>query len=634
MPIEDVQFLIKNSVQDSSLLFVDSAKRNYKSYPTPAEFVIDLEEPIRNVYGIEILDSAIANSMYNVDSQNSALRFILVDEADSVALPAYELASGNISTSDDLETRDLTALNLFAFTLGHASPLREWLSDPLSSMYAVAVVDSSVASNPTALPVNSNVNYDGSCKYFVMVQTKYSSVCMNTIASAYTPTFQPGSGVVWYGFDGIYYSVNDDSTQGHAASALLAASPTGTFAIVPTYSGGGNGSGYINNGYYDVYCYETVQLTFAEFNAYTGMTNLLNNRPTATLTVDPAMSNSGITLRPILLSFCIATAKLELGNYASNSALQASLTTAFGQVGAGVTMNPTVTSGIDKQSILKFTCPTNDVNNQNLSLYRLLISTSTSTMNEVIGLDLHPTLSLNGLSRSLRGFGAVIIGGDEIPMYASVIMDHTPGQTLTCPGIINLTGVRYVTLRCKEIEEHIETQGKYGPFSTGIGVFKLQSSNNVVQVRTDYVNLIRKAFHPIGRLLRMTLRFELSDGSLYDFKGINNQLLLSVKYYAPKSATDTQFKSLLNPDYDPDFHNFMAGQSAYAPRLNDPGYDPYDEDDEDENDDEDEDEDEDEDGTTSADESEARINEFTMRRFELETQQRILALEKEARGTL
>ena len=205
------------------------------------------------------------------------------------------------------------------------------------------------------------------------------------------------------------------------------------------------------------------------------------------------------------------------------------------------------------------------------------------------------------------------MGGDSVCMYASVL--DTSGQKLVSPGIINLTGVRYVTLRCKEIEEHVETQGKYGPFSTGIGVFKLQSSNNVVQVRADYVNLVRKAFHPIGRLLRMTLRFELSDGKLYDFKGVNNQILLSVKYYAPVAPENEHFKSVLNPDYNYDFHRFMMQQSAYAPRLDDQGYDPYDEDDE-----EDEDEDEEED----------EVPEPTMRRFELETQRRIVQLEREA----
>ena len=632
MPIEDVQFLLKNSVPDTSLLFIDSSKRDYSAYPTPSEFVIDLQEPIRNVYGIEILDSAIANSMYNVDVQNCNLRFMMIDEADSAALPLSDLASGTVSISDDLETNDLVALNVMTYTLGFASPLRYWLSDASSSMYAVAVVDSS------ALSASSLPTYDSSqstsCNYYILVQTKYATVFMNTVVSAYAPVVNAnGTGNPWVLFDGVYYSVNDSSTTGHAAAALMTSGGTHSFAIVPASASSSTTTtkaGYINTGYYDVYSYETVQVSQTAFTNATGLTNSTDSlgTPTALIAKDTQIGYNQTPV-PVLLTFAIATASVETGNYVTNATFQASLTTAFSQVGANVTMTGTTVAGIDKQSILMFQCPTNSVTGVNQPTYRLLLATSQSTINTVVGLDTHPFISMNGQVRSSRGYGAVKVGGDSICMYASVL--EASGQTLVSPGIINLTGVRYVTLRCKEIEEHIETQGKYGPFSTGIGVFKLQSSNNVVQVRADYVNLVRKAFHPIGRLLRMTIRFELSDGSLYDFKGVNNQLLISVKYYAPVAPENLNFRSLLNPDYNYDFQRFLMLQSGYAPRLDDPGYDPYDEDDEEE----DGEGDDDPDADDEEDEvDEEPIDEPTMRRFELETQRRIVELEREARSAL
>jgi hypothetical protein len=167
-------------------------------------------------------------------------------------------------------------------------------------------------------------------------------------------------------------------------------------------------------------------------------------------------------------------------------------------------------------------------------------------------------------------------------MYASVLKDPAGPQTLDAPGLINLMGVRYITLRCPEIEDHICSTGKYGAYSTGIGVFKLLNSNQVVQLRFDFVNLVRKPFHPIGRLSRLTLRFELSDGTLYDFKGIDNQLLLTIKYYspsprrpgdpaAPGGPADGVVVSTLNPDYDPDFVRYVARRDAFAAHLDDPG---------------------------------------------------------------
>jgi hypothetical protein len=142
--------------------------------------------------------------------------------------------------------------------------------------------------------------------------------------------------------------------------------------------------------------------------------------------------------------------------------------------------------------------------------------------------------------------------------------------------------------------------------------------------------------------MRLTLRFEMSDGVLYDFKGVNNQLLLSIKYYAPTQGTDhamgargsigaalPAIVSTLNPDYDPDFMRYMSRQTGFAPRLDDQGYDPYDEDDEeddafgyDERDDERDDED-DYDGAQQR----PIASEADMRRFDAETQRAVQRLQ-------
>jgi hypothetical protein len=80
MPIEDVNYLLRNSQKESALFFIDSTKRNRQFYPTPAEYVIDLEEPVRNVFGIDILDATIPNSMYNVDVHNNVMRLVTIDD--------------------------------------------------------------------------------------------------------------------------------------------------------------------------------------------------------------------------------------------------------------------------------------------------------------------------------------------------------------------------------------------------------------------------------------------------------------------------------------------------------------------------------------------------------------------------
>lgn len=126
------------------------------------------------------------------------------------------------------------------------------------------------------------------------------------------------------------------------------------------------------------------------------------------------------------------------------------------------------------------------------------------------------------------------------------------------PGLVNLLGERYVILRCKEIEDHLLGSYAYMKYSPGIGMFKLAAVNNdITNLRFDFVNLIRKPFHPIGKLTKLSFRFETSTGILYDFKGVNLQMLFMIKFYVPSKRFKFE-KSILNPNYDPNFMRYMA----------------------------------------------------------------------------
>lgn len=143
-------------------------------------------------------------------------------------------------------------------------------------------------------------------------------------------------------------------------------------------------------------------------------------------------------------------------------------------------------------------------------------------------------------------------------------------QTLISPGIINLESARYVILRCPEIENHI--LGSYGnfKFSPGVSLFKMTDTNSMQQLRFDFVNVIRKPFHPIGKLNRLSLSFENQDGTLYNFKGVDHQLLISIKYYAPKN-THRLPKSILNPYYNPNILEYSFKKEI--PRTDEKQYD-------------------------------------------------------------
>lgn len=147
---------------------------------------------------------------------------------------------------------------------------------------------------------------------------------------------------------------------------------------------------------------------------------------------------------------------------------------------------------------------------------------------------------------------------DNKLVFGSLYNADISKYVVTAPGIVNLLGDRYIILRCPEIEQHLLGSFAYTRHSPGIGLFKLAAGySDLTHLRFDFVNLVRKPFHPIGKLSKITIRFETQSGDLYDFKGVNHQMLFVVKYLVPTQKVTFQ-KSLLNPNYDANFMRYMS----------------------------------------------------------------------------
>ena len=143
-------------------------------------------------------------------------------------------------------------------------------------------------------------------------------------------------------------------------------------------------------------------------------------------------------------------------------------------------------------------------------------------------------------------------------MFAGIYDSRATTWNITAPGVVYLLGTRYCILRCRELDDHLYGSRSYGKFSPGIGLFKLFAVNDIAHQRFDFVTFNRKPFHPIGKLDKMSLRFETTDGKLYDFKGANHLLLICIRFLVPTQKRRFM-RSVLNPNYDYNFQNYMAG---------------------------------------------------------------------------
>jgi hypothetical protein len=131
-------------------------------------------------------------------------------------------------------------------------------------------------------------------------------------------------------------------------------------------------------------------------------------------------------------------------------------------------------------------------------------------------------------------------------------------QNLQMSGLVNLLGDKYIKLRSNIIEQHLHNSISNSKNAIGLGLFKLGVSG-YVDSRFDFVNVKYRDFHPIGKLSSIDFRFETLDDTLYDFKGVNHNFLLNIKFYTPiqeRKAVDY----ILNPNYNPDLIEYKKLQ--------------------------------------------------------------------------
>ena len=144
-----------------------------------------------------------------------------------------------------------------------------------------------------------------------------------------------------------------------------------------------------------------------------------------------------------------------------------------------------------------------------------------------------------------------VVSGNTITLQRSSV------NRVQTPGMINLMGERLITVKSKNIEEHLY-KNESGTSSIGIALFKLGVSG-YAENRLDFSNYKPKDFHPIGKLSFIDFRFEIDNNVLYDFKGVNHNMLINIKYFVPHKNIET-INYTLNANYNPNFIDYKKTQ--------------------------------------------------------------------------
>lgn len=186
--------------------------------------------------------------------------------------------------------------------------------------------------------------------------------------------------------------------------------------------------------------------------------------------------------------------------------------------------------------------------------YWLVMSPASDAGMGVYYNDVVPT----GASLNSMLVNGVALDTDNIVYQASIkILVQDEYHALTAPGIYSLVGERYVVLRCPEIEENAFRSLAYCAHSLGLAKFRLgvvgYSENPM-----EFSKVPLREFHPIGKLSRLSLRFETGSGRLYDFKGVNHTITFAIYYYEPKNTA--VFAPQINPNYKTNYLEYMYSQ--------------------------------------------------------------------------
>jgi hypothetical protein len=128
-------------------------------------------------------------------------------------------------------------------------------------------------------------------------------------------------------------------------------------------------------------------------------------------------------------------------------------------------------------------------------------------------------------------------------------------HTIIAPGMVCLTGEKYIILHSPEIEDHSFGSLSYMKHTLGIAKFRTNSIG-FNDITFNMTKIPIREFHPIGKLTKITFQFVTANGLLYDFKGVNHNITIAIYYFEARLLSNDAFTSILNPNYNINFNDY------------------------------------------------------------------------------
>ena len=522
----DVQHLREIGEIEDYPIFIDSSLRDKVAYPTPSEYEIVFDIPFTNVVSLDLLDSSIPNSQGVVDIHNNL----------------FSMSYRTRGTDGTIGKTIIEHLEI----LGESKTFREIFNDAVTPRRSFKYVGQ-YADFENADEVEGSIYTTIYDRSVALTEISPSDAILGT-SGTILPLGRFGSKKEVK--NQFYISRNGSTYKWRYATGS-------TEYILPTFEDGVtkalvslvNGEG--RTLYY--FC-DAVDLLETPLH---DVTRVIFGTGSAVLEghchyeVSETYYNSISTFVHEVISENIF---LEIGDHDVNT-LYLSLTNNRRR---GVPIY--AYEGLDETAVLDIFSVEDDIDFTKDRRYKFtsrdffFFDMRKSTANEVLGFSEFAKTSQSEYEKMNFADNKFLFGAKN----------NGPSDfVMITPGVINTFGERFITLRCPQLEgAYSNSSLAYTRMTAGVAVFKLVSQY-LSNLRFDFANSNRQISHPIGKLSKLLFRWEKPDGSLYNFKGVDHHLFVTVKCLRPKSKIQlVEPERRLNPDYDPDVLKFITNYHA------------------------------------------------------------------------
>jgi len=602
MSIEDINYMKENSIKQAYTFIIDSSDRDRHMYPNPNNYVVNFSTPFKNIIGMEIIDASIPRAMYTIDVDNNELYYYIGNDVDDEII-----ADGiQITNSADLILRNGAAVvnssNLELSDGGYAI-LRNSIN--IYNIYkANDINDKNSTIGGATLGITFNLN--------VKLTIAENNVKCNIIDFSYNHA---------YTINNIFNNINIQIEKDDEDVYILIFTIGTRIIEIPIYNFDIT-TNYLNiywsilntTWYIGLFDENRNVISYDVFNNCDVIKNVFYTRKYIGKKYD---TESGWNSSNVLLlkdfkiyNVAMVSSNVMLDTIDNNNLVRPPATLPIwyrmkessesisSSGGDNTIINDGYNYSIDYKDIFKylyispgdytfktFITKYNELTQNNdleimfsetttppelsnlidiFSKAPLIVDMKRTTLSENLGFDLYPTKNNEDRYISKSSPSLAIDSVLAKMFYSRLNKNYNPNVStdnkwiITSPGIVYFIGNKYIIMRCPEIEEHLYRSLSYSKYTLGLAKFRVDS----VGINSEKLTITKipvREFHPIGKLSRMTLRFETNKGSLYDFKGINHNIIFAIFYYEPVQKNIPK-KSILNPEYKMNYIDYLYKQ--------------------------------------------------------------------------